>query len=365
MEKDIFIPIVIGNCAPFRLVLRDTDKWSPTLKEINSLSYDYVKLNRNSTNVEIGIRPFSLIIGFDGSLILPYMSPYNKIEIAVNLFNRFLGELLLGGIFSEAVIPDNVSFGHMIVEGYNYIDGGFNGLISNFHQSIRLKEVSNFDAIKLLEPITITTGELTNSYVKGHKIFKRLNHMSPNILLEGVSHYVSSNWAQSLILFWTNIEQLINQIWEEKVISQDMSKKRREFLSDFRTWTAAAKIEALLLTGCLNKETYDMLNTSRKTRNDFMHRTENIRKESVDVALKSLFQLISLIDSDYAQTDIYDNILSMINNHQRGSLDEHTKAHNKDVKYWKYVPPLPGHSSWGDKPFEIIEELQLKEIKHT
>ena len=243
--------------------------------------------------------------------------------------------------------------------------GGGNGLISNFHQSIRLKQVSNFDAIKLLEPITITTGELTNSYVKGHKIFRRLNHMSPNILLEGVSHYVSSNWAQSLILFWTNIEQLINQIWEEKVISQDMSKKRREFLSDFRTWTAAAKIEALLLTGCLNKETYDMLNTSRKTRNDFMHRTENIRKESVDVALKSLFQLISLIDSDYAQTDIYDNILSMINNHQRGSLDEHIKARNKDVKYWKYLPPLPGHSSWGDKPFEIIDELQLKEIKHT
>ena len=65
MEKEIFIPIVIGNCAPFRLVLRDTDKWSPTLKEINTLSYDYVKLNRNSTNFDIGIRPFSLIIGFD------------------------------------------------------------------------------------------------------------------------------------------------------------------------------------------------------------------------------------------------------------------------------------------------------------
>lgn len=365
MEKENFIPIVIGNCAPFRLVLRDTDKWSPTLNEINTLSYDYVKLNRNSTNVDIGIRPFSLIIGFDGSLILPYMPPYNKKETAVNLFNRFLGELLLGGIFSEAVIPDNVSFGHMIVEGYNYIDGGFNGLISNFHQSIRLREVSNLDAIKLLEPITITSEELTNCYVKGHNIFSRLNHMSPNILLEGVSNYVSSNWAQSLILLWTAIEQLINQIWEEKVISLDISKKRREFLSDFRTWTSAAKIETLLLTGCINKETYEKLNTSRKTRNDFMHRTDNIRKESVEVSLDSLFQLISLIDSEYARIDLHNDILSMINNHQRGSLDEHTKADNKEVKYWKYLPPLPGHSSWGDKPFEIIEDLQLREIKHS
>lgn len=78
MEKDNFIPIVIGNCAPFRLVMRDTDKWSPTLNEINTLTYDYIKLNRNSTNVDIEIRPFSLIIGFDGSLILPYMPPIIK-----------------------------------------------------------------------------------------------------------------------------------------------------------------------------------------------------------------------------------------------------------------------------------------------
>ena len=82
-------------------------------------------------------------------------------------------------------------------------------------------------------------------------------------------------------------------------------------------------------------------------------------------SLHVLSRVLSLIDSDYAHTDIYDNILLMINNHRRGSLDEHTKARNKDVKYWRYLPPLPGHSSWGDKPFEIIDELQLKEIKHT
>ena len=69
--------------------------------------------------------------------------------------------------------------------------------------------------------------------------------MSPNILLEGVSNYVSSNWAQSLILIWTSIEQLINQIWEEKIIVSDISKSRRTFLNDFRTWTAAAKTETL------------------------------------------------------------------------------------------------------------------------
>ena len=114
MSQDNFIPIIIGNCNPFRIIAREIDKWNPSLDEINTLSYDYVKLNRNSTALDVNIKPFSLIVGFDGSLILPCIPPYNTKEGAVDLFNRFLGILLIGGIFSEAVIPDNVSYGHMI-----------------------------------------------------------------------------------------------------------------------------------------------------------------------------------------------------------------------------------------------------------
>lgn len=97
MESEPFIPIIIGNCAPFRIITRESDKWNPSLEEINTLSYDYVKLNRNSTCLDVGISPLSLIIGFDGSLILPCIKPYNTKEGSVYLFNRILGILLLGG----------------------------------------------------------------------------------------------------------------------------------------------------------------------------------------------------------------------------------------------------------------------------
>ena len=364
MSQDNFIPIIIGNCNPFRIITRDIDKWNPSLDEINTLNYDYVKLNRNSTALDVNIKPFSLIVGFDGSLILPCISPYNTKEGAVDLFNRFLGILLIGGIFSEAVIPDNVSYGHMINEGYNYIDGGGVGLIANFHRSIRLKTVSNFDAIQLIDPITITIEELKESYFQGWKIYKKLTHLSPNILLEGVSNYVSSNWAQSLILIWTSIEQLINQIWEEKIIVSDISKSRRTFLNDFRTWTAAAKTETLFLTGYLKAETYELINNARKVRNNFMHKTEIICKESVDFALNALFQLISLITSNFSETNNFDNILNIIQKHQRGILFHHATQEGWDnVKYWRYLPPLPGSKKWGDKPFEVIEDLKLKRIE--
>ena len=65
MSQDNFIPIIIGNCNPFRIIARDIDKWNPSLDEINTLSYDYVKLNRNSTALDVNIKPFSLIVGFE------------------------------------------------------------------------------------------------------------------------------------------------------------------------------------------------------------------------------------------------------------------------------------------------------------
>jgi hypothetical protein len=61
-------------------VTRKTDKWDPTLEQINDRTYDYVKLSRISGFVDIGITPYSIGIGFDGSLILPgkgYKKPLN------------------------------------------------------------------------------------------------------------------------------------------------------------------------------------------------------------------------------------------------------------------------------------------------
>ena len=57
------VPVVIGNYAPFRLVLREGDSWEPTLEQINSRTFDYVKLSRLSCFIDIGIAPFSLGIG--------------------------------------------------------------------------------------------------------------------------------------------------------------------------------------------------------------------------------------------------------------------------------------------------------------
>ncbi len=218
MEENNHTPIIIGNCRPFRIIERETDNWNASLKEINENEYDYVKLNRMSTFIDIGIAPFSLGIGYDGSLVLPATKDFANKENSLEKFNQTLGILLLGGIYSESVQPDNISYGTLFFNGYIKIHGGSSGLIAGFHKSIRSKLVGTMDSIKLLEPKSISVSDLKNAYRKGKNIFDKIPNLSPNMLLDGTSHYVRNQWSESLIFLWTSIEQLVNQIWKSKVM---------------------------------------------------------------------------------------------------------------------------------------------------
>lgn len=367
MKKDKHIPIVIGNSRPFRIVVRDTDNWSPSLEQINNRTYDYVKLNRMSTFIDIGISPFSLGVGFDGSLVLPATKEFSTKESAIEKFNQTLGTLLLGGIYSESVQPDNVSYGSLFFDGYIKIQGGSTGLLAGFHKSIRSRLVGTIDSISLLNPHAVTIEEIQESYNKGKIIFDKVPKLSPNMLLDGISYYVSSQWSESLIFLWTSIEQLINQIWEEQIINNKIElviEGRTDFLKDFRTWTSSARIETLFQKNIIPIGTYKYLNLARKVRNDFIHNGKPLSKEKVDNALLGLFETISLIISEYKLTSELVGILEIIQKNQRGELfPKKTKFEDNEVTHWLEVPPIPGDLHWGDKEYEVIEELVLKPIK--
>ena len=138
-STEVHIPIIIGNYAPFRLVLRDQDSWEPTLEQINDRGYDYVKLSRLSCFIDVGITPVSLGIGFDGSLILPATKDFNDRHKATDKFNETLGILLLGGVYSEAIQPNDIAYGSLYIKGYAKNYGGGTGQHTSFHKAIRSK----------------------------------------------------------------------------------------------------------------------------------------------------------------------------------------------------------------------------------
>lgn len=352
---------------PFSVVVRENEEWKPTLDEINESSYDYVKLNRTSTAIDIGIRPLSMIIGFDGSLILPYIKEYADVNKAVNKFNETLGYLLLGGIYVEAISPADISFGYINEYGYSKIVKLGNGQISSFHFVIRNSCGNPFENIRLMDPNIIKDKDLIIAYRKGQKIFQKLTNISPSVLIQSASYYVSKQYTESLIFSWTTIEKIVNLIWEKEIISKDEGNicARKTLLKDFRTWTSAVKMDVLFQLHLIPTELYSSLTTTRKTRNNFMHNQNAIKYQHSEVALKSLMQLISLVDSDFKSITLLDDVLDKIVSKTNFDMNSaNGEKREIEPQYWMYDrTPIPGDKEWGTKNFEKIEEIMLKPLK--
>jgi hypothetical protein len=369
MCKNKNIPVLIANTRPFRLICRDeNDKWQPTLKEINLRTYDYVKLHRMSAFVDVGIAPFSLGIAFDGSLILPLLPKFKNTQVAIEIFNRTLGELLFGGIFTEAVLPENITIGRLTIDSYFAHVSIARGLISQFHAAILSKHVGNLDVIKLLNPPTLSLKKINDSLIRGRNILKKVPTFSTNMLLSGTSFFIKHQWHEALILFWTNIEQVVNYIWENEIVKKCSPNNikisgRKAFLQDSRTWPVSTRIEVLYQKGFIDICLYKFFNNARKARNELVHKGIYPAQESMISAICGLFKLISLVISNYKDSKSLDDVYKLILKYRMEEVEFRKKRHILDnVTHWLELPPIPGDSSWGNQPYEVVESLKLKEI---
>ena len=364
------VPVIIGNCAPFRLVLRDDDEWAPTLEQINNKTYDYLKLCRPSGSIDIGIEPFSLIIGFDGSLILPALQEFIDRRAVLTKFNKTLGKMLLGGIYSEAIKPMDISLGSMHTgSGYIRHHGTGIGLRSGFHRDLREGYGGAIDTMELRYPRRVQIKELINAYYRGARHFAKLGRYSPSLLLNGVSSYVNQEWQQALIFLWTAVEQVVELIWEKLIIGSsreeteiEQIKHRSQFLRDYRSWTKAVKLELLYQKQCLPISDYKLLSQARKARNEFAHRGLLVTKEDASSALDSLFHLISLIITEHKDRNTLDSVIRIIRENEQ---EEHFQNRGRTVipddalegAVWLPMKPHPGDPSWGNQPYETRDAL--------
>ena len=112
--------VIIANPKPFRLILRDErDIWECSTEQVNRSTYNYVKLHRATRFIDVNLkRPFTLGLGYDGSLILPLIEDYANPNKALDEFNRVIAACFIGGLYIEAVSPSDLSFGHIANCGY-------------------------------------------------------------------------------------------------------------------------------------------------------------------------------------------------------------------------------------------------------
>ena len=368
MDEDNRVPIIIGNASPFRIIVRDTDCWTPTLEDTNNGTYDYIKLHRLSTYIDVDIRPYSMGVAFDGSLILPAAKEFHDKDKSLDIFNRTLGYLLLGGIYTEAVSPEDMTVGSMTLDGYFRPTTSSSGAVASFHRAIQTKHLGALDSIKLLNPEEIKIEDYQNAIESGKATLSAIPRLSASILLNGATQYVKHEWPESLVSLWTSIEQVLSHIWDAEIVRKrnDFGQEitgRKKFLQDFRTWSTSAKIEVLYQNTLIDPEVYGLLNNARKSRNTFVHEGIKPTQENARSALDSLFALISFACNNFEDKSSLNNIVEMIEKHLRGELIPKNRIFSKEeVTHWLPVPPIPGDTSWGDEEYEIIEELKLKKL---
>ena len=149
--SEINIPILISNFKPFRLISRDeSDIWEPSLEEINSSSYDYVKLHRASKFFDAYLpKPMPACFSFDGSLIFPFIEELKNDDLVVEEVNRILASVFLGGVYVESISPLDVSRGSMNVTGY-FRHSSTHSSNSDFHRAIGECDAGSLASVRLL-----------------------------------------------------------------------------------------------------------------------------------------------------------------------------------------------------------------------
>lgn len=351
---------IFAYTTPFRLVYRDEeDIWDISVKDINQKSYNYVKLHRISTSLDIGLPyPLCLHVTFDGTLILPNLNTFIPREKAVYAFNEFLGQLALGGVFFESVESYDIDLGLIYETGYARTFGLSKSISGELRNTLKTKMASPLHSIKMLNAPHVTAWEIHKAFNEGKNIFHKITNLSPIFVIYGITAYVKHNWVETIANLWISIEQLVSYLWDSEVVSKGKEQiiGRRDFLKDARAWPIANQIEILYQIGHIDGQTYSLFNKARKCRNALIHNGTLPDSESSMAAMEGFLRTIaSITDRDFTY---FSDMLSKYQ--ETGPPPEVVnKISKRPVKkgeglWLGPIPPIPGEKEWGDNNYEKV-----------
>lgn len=124
--------------------------------------------------------------------------------------------------------------------------------------------------------------------------------------LDAKTHFLIEQYKTSFLLAWIVLEKYIDGVWEETLVSQKISDKRREKLARSSLWTADDKLEALNLMGLFVNERYNEVIRLKKMRNDIVHEGRNVTKQEAEECLRFSLGIIKEVvrNKCFVETDL-------------------------------------------------------------
>jgi hypothetical protein len=343
------VPALITYLRPFRLIEKTSEKtWDASIEQINTRTWDYVKLHEIVGGLDVGLAsPYSMYVGFDGSLALPPIPELRPITAAVEFFNRCLAALLIGGLYCEAVDLDHVEVGFIFDWKYIRADGQGRSGESQFHHAARMKMLAPLHAIRLLGPQSITLAMVQDAAKKGFSIISSVPELSPEFLLKGVSGLARRDWGAALAALWITVEQLTSNLWKKGLLQHpdtinNLVQGRKDQLTDNRTWTASNKQELLYQKNIIDLGTLRSLFTARKARNDLVHNGRHPVEESAAAAFEAVKGLLRTA----AEDDDIPLFRLNLGDHTLSDPFQPTGRGPLNPQYWLEIPKLPGEEEF-------------------
>lgn len=361
--------VIIANPKPFRLILRDeSDTWECTTEQVNRSTYNYVKLHRATRFIDVNLKePFTLGLGYDGSLILPLIKDYADPNNALDEFNRVIAACFIGGLYIEAVSPSDLSFGHIANCGYYRHEHPL-GDNAELHRAIGEQGAGSFFTIKLYSPPQILADDFESAYKVGNEVLALVPTLSPTLFTTAFTYYLTRQLRESLTHAWISIEQTVEHLWQEKIVENAKGgsiPRRRKFLES-QQWNLAHRVELLFSLGVIDEDLYRHLNAARFERNEFQHTGKTPSRNAVKSALTAISRLLALIANLKGRE--YDDqlITRYLDDEKRPGSPTVTVTNSKNLTkdseaHWRRLIPLPGFNEW-EGEFETYDDIQLVKI---
>jgi len=268
-------PAWVAFLSPYTIILRNAEeKYEVSLEQINLNSYDGDRLSKSVATLSLSnTKKMNALVSFDGAIAIPMSADNPSADIALNNINRIFCALLIGGIHSEVITPQELLSGclHNQEDIFSYIP--------TLHSRLRHKWAAVTERLSpLMHPRVLYVSELADAYLHGIPVIDAIKNFSPFFLLHGYSAMIHQNRSDALSSLWIVVEQLTWYLWENKFLNSsefhpsNMKSRMDSLKQDNRTWSTSVKHELLWQTKFLSADCLAALSAARKQRNELVHK---------------------------------------------------------------------------------------------
>lgn len=265
----------MANLRPYTAVLHDTcSDLNFTLDQINHNSYNGNKLAEVVATLPLNNNTgIPALISYDGAIAIPQCEDYPSKVDGVRKLNEVLCSLLLGGVHTEVLHPEE-----LVIGGLHEKSSLF-AYTPSLNSSLRLNMAALTDRLQpLMCPRVLMVRDIQMAYGQGQQVLQAISNLSPLFVLSGYTAMVYRNNSDALNNLWIAVEQITEYLWIERYMKNfgtfqsrvvTCHEKVKKQLSSDQIW---AKHRQLRLAKIISKDCHQKLNQARTKRNDLAHR---------------------------------------------------------------------------------------------